>query len=134
MNFYEKALEYREETIAHRRWFHKNAETGLNMPLGQAYVLETLKTLVLTPLDKFIARGEDGRYWIKRSNKDNIKIKCSNYLGKPYDLAFKFDNDKFYCSELVYDIYKNRDKIDADLFFDKLEKIKYICNNNFDYL
>ena len=43
MNVYEKALEYREETIAHRRWFHKNAETGLNMPLGQAYVLETLK-------------------------------------------------------------------------------------------
>lgn len=75
---------------------------------GKPYVLETLKTLVLTPLDKFIARGEDGRYWIKRSNKDNIKIKCSNYLGKPYDLAFKFDNDKFYCSELVYDIYKNQ--------------------------
>ena len=75
---------------------------------GKPYVLETLKTLVLTPLDKFIARGEDGRYWIKRSNKDNIKIKGSNYLGKPYDLAFKFDNDKFYCSELVYDIYKNQ--------------------------
>ena len=75
---------------------------------GKPYVLETLKTLVLTPLDKFIARGEDGRYWIKRSNKDNIKIKYSNYLGKPYDLAFKFDNDKFYCPELVYDIYKNQ--------------------------
>lgn len=43
MNFYEKALEYREETIAHRRWFHQNAETGLHMPNGQAYVLETLK-------------------------------------------------------------------------------------------
>lgn len=43
MNFYEKALEYREETITHRRWFHQNAETGLHMPKGQAYVLETLK-------------------------------------------------------------------------------------------
>ena len=42
MDFYEKALEYREETIAHRRWFHKNAETGLNMPKGQSYILETL--------------------------------------------------------------------------------------------
>lgn len=27
----------------------------------------------------------------------------------------------------VYDIYKNRDKIDADIFFDKLEKIKISC-------
>ena len=75
---------------------------------GKPYVLETLKTLVVTPLDKFIARGEDGKYWLKRSNKENIKIKYGSYLGKPYDLAFKFDNGKFYCSELIYDIYKNQ--------------------------
>ena len=72
------------------------------------YVLETLKTLVVTPLDKFIARGEDGKYWLKRSKKENIKIKYKSYLGKPYDKAFKFDNGKFYCSELIYDIYKNQ--------------------------
>ena len=29
-------------------------------------------------------------------------------MGKPYDLAFKFDNGKFYCSELIYYIYKNQ--------------------------
>lgn len=75
---------------------------------GEPYVLETLKTLVITPLDKFIARGKGGRYWLKRSNIENIKIKYDSYLGKPYDLAFKFDNDKFYCSELIYDIYKNQ--------------------------
>ena len=75
---------------------------------GKPYVLETLKTLVLTPLDKFIARGEDGKYWIKRSSRENIKIKYAKYLGKPYDLSFKFDNGRFYCSELVYDIYQNQ--------------------------
>ena len=75
------------------------------MKNGKPYVLETLKTLVLTPLDKFIARGKDGRYWLKRPEKDNIKIKYNSYLVKPYDLAFKFDNGKFYCSELIYDIY-----------------------------
>jgi hypothetical protein len=75
---------------------------------GKPYVLETLKTLVLTPLDKFIARGEDGKFWIKRSSKENIKIKYAKYLGKPYDLAFKFDNGRFYCSELVYDIYQKQ--------------------------
>lgn len=72
------------------------------------YVLETLKTLTLTPLDEFIARGKNGKYWLKRSEKENIKIKYNSYLGKFYDLAFKFDNDKFYCSELVYDIYLNQ--------------------------
>ena len=78
------------------------------MKNGKPYVLETLKTLVVTPLDKFIARGEGGKYWLKRSNKENIKIKYGSYLGKPYDLAYKFDNGKFYCSELIYDIYKNQ--------------------------
>lgn len=75
---------------------------------GKPYVLETLKTLVLTPLDKFIARGKEGKYWLKRSDKENIKIEYTHYLGKPYDLAFSFDNDIYYCSELVYDIYKNQ--------------------------
>ena len=75
---------------------------------GKPYVLETQKTLVLTPLNKFIARGKDSKYWHKRPKLDNIKIKYSSYLGKPYDLAFKFDNGKFYCSELIYDVYLNQ--------------------------
>ena len=75
---------------------------------GKPYVLETQKTLVLTPLKKFIARGKDGKYWHKRPKLDNIKIKYSGYLAKPYDLAFKFDNGKFYCSELIYDVYLNQ--------------------------
>ena len=75
---------------------------------GKPYVLETQKTLVLTPLKKFITRGKDGKYWHKRPKLDNIKIKYNSYLGKPYDLAFKFDNGKFYCSELIYDIYLNQ--------------------------
>ena len=45
MNYYERALALKEETIAHRRFFHVNAEIGLNMPKGQAYVLEELKKL-----------------------------------------------------------------------------------------
>ena len=101
---------------------------------GKPYVLETLKTLVLTPLDKFIARGEDGKYWIKRSSRENIKIKYAKYLGKPYDLAFKFDNGRFYCSELVYDIYQKQLGIQLAeprqvkdyliLFTDRLPKLK----------
>ena len=75
---------------------------------GKPYVLETLKTLVVTPLEKFIARGEGGRYWLKRADVENVKIEYGKYLGKPYDIAFSLDNDTYYCSELVYDIYLNQ--------------------------
>ena len=74
---------------------------------GQPYVLETLKTLKLTPLRQFINRA-DG-YWLKRpKHAENIKIKYRQYLGKPYDLGFKKDNGIYYCSELVYDIYQKQ--------------------------
>jgi hypothetical protein len=75
---------------------------------GEPYVLETLNTLVLTPLDEFIARGVGGKYWLKRSERENIKIEYDHFLGKSYDAAFSFDNDIYYCSELVYTIYKNQ--------------------------
>ncbi len=42
MNYYERAVELKEETVAHRRYFHTNAETGLHMPKAQAYVMEKL--------------------------------------------------------------------------------------------
>ena len=104
------------------------------MKEGKPYVLETLKTLVLTPLDKFIVRGKDGKYWLKRSDKEDIKIDYAHYLGKSYDFAFSFDNDIYYCSELVYDIYKKQLGIELAeprqvkdyliLFTDRLPKIK----------
>lgn len=108
------------------------------MKEGKPYVLETLKTLVVTPLDKFVARGKGGKYWLKRSDKENIKIDYAHYLGKPYDLAFSFDNDIYYCSELVYDIYKNQLGIELCepkqvgdyliLGADKLDKIESTMN------
>ena len=43
MHYYESALALQEETIAHRRFFHTNAEVGLHMPKTRAYILEELK-------------------------------------------------------------------------------------------
>lgn len=100
------------------------------MKNDEPYVLETLKTLTTTPLEEFIARGKGGKYWLKRSNLENIKIEYEHYLGKPYDLAFKFNNDKFYCSELIYDIYKEQLDIElckpkkvSDYFILSIDKI-----------
>lgn len=49
MNYYERALELKEETIQNRRYFHTNAEVGLNMPKAQAYVMEKLREYGLEP-------------------------------------------------------------------------------------
>lgn len=49
MKLYERAVELKEETIAHRRFFHQNAEVGLDMPLARTYVTETLKEYGLSP-------------------------------------------------------------------------------------
>lgn len=70
---------------------------------SELFVLETLGTIKLTPLRTFIDRGLFKKYWVKRGI--NKKINYKQYLGIPYDLAFKFNNGKYYCSELVYTIY-----------------------------
>ncbi len=49
MDFYQRALELRAETVAHRRWLHSHAEVGLDMPQAKAYVLEQLKECGLEP-------------------------------------------------------------------------------------
>ena len=75
---------------------------------NRPYVLEATKTLRLTPLKDFIRRGRRGAYWLKRPrSSDSIRpVRYAHLLGRDYDLSFTFDNDKYYCSELVYDIYK----------------------------
>ncbi len=72
------------------------------------YVLEAISKVSLTPYQQWVERGVGKRVEAKRYSQDPIKIKYSKYLGKSYDLAFKFDNSKWYCSELVYDIYKRQ--------------------------
>lgn len=74
---------------------------------NEPYVLEANSTLKTTPLRTFIKRGRCGAYWIKRPKSGIDKsIRYHHLLGRSYDLAFSFGNNKYYCSELVYDIYK----------------------------
>ena len=72
------------------------------------YVLEAISTVSLTPYQQWVDRGRGKRVGVKRYTEEPVKIKYRKYLSKPYDLAFKFDNGKWYCSELVYDIYKRQ--------------------------
>jgi uncharacterized protein YycO len=107
---------------------------------GQFLVYEAVQPVKLTPLNEWISRGENGHYVIKRlENADEILTKSTltkmkqigeQFKGKPYDIYFEWSDDKIYCSELVWKIYKQATGIeigqleelsDFDLTNDKVQ-------------
>jgi len=78
MNYYERALALKEETIAHRRFFHANAEVGLNTPRGRAYVLEELKKLGIDaqPCGHGVSAtvGKGGKCLLLRADMDALPM------------------------------------------------------------
>lgn len=72
------------------------------------YVLEASNVVKLTPVWEWIRRGRGDIAIKKRVFKDPVKINYKKYLGKRYDQEFSLKNDKYYCSELVYLIYKEQ--------------------------
>jgi len=96
---------------------------------GQYYVFEAIQPVKKTPLDKWIARGKNGHYVIKRlKNVDKIltieviekmKREGKKFEGKDYDLTFEWSDDKIYCSELIWKIYQRATGIEIG----KLEKL-----------
>ena len=72
-------------------------------------VLEASKTVRLTSVEKFIGKAKNENWCVKRPKQKLSKpISYRKYLGQPYDLEFKFDNGKMYCSELVWLVYKDQ--------------------------
>ena len=49
MNYYERALELKDEIVENRRYFHTNAEVGVHMPKATAYVMEKLAEYGIEP-------------------------------------------------------------------------------------
>ena len=86
MNYYERALELRAETVAHRRYFHTNAEVGLNMPKGQAYVLETLASYGIDakPCGHGVTAtvGKGGKCILLRADMDALPM--AEESGEPF--------------------------------------------------
>lgn len=49
MDFYRRALELKEETVADRRYLHRNAESGLELPATKKYIWKKLTEYGITP-------------------------------------------------------------------------------------
>lgn len=78
MNYYESALELKDETIANRRHIHKNAETGLDLPKTKAYVMEKLTEYGLEPKDcgygVTATLGKGGKVLLLRADMDALPM------------------------------------------------------------
>ena len=67
----------------------------------------------ITPLAKFIARSEHGRFYITRSRqplssaeKLALRRAAGERMGIRYDLGFNYDSRRQYCSKFVHDVYQ----------------------------
>ncbi|MCI5869281.1 MAG: M20 family metallopeptidase [Dorea sp.] len=78
MNYYERALELNEDTITNRRYFHQNAEVGLNMPKAQAYVMKKLSEYGLEPKEcghgVTATVGHGGKVILLRADMDALPM------------------------------------------------------------
>ncbi|RYD83050.1 MAG: YiiX family permuted papain-like enzyme [Sphingobacteriales bacterium] len=96
---------------------------------GKLVVAEAVQPVKFTSIENWITQG-GGKFTqsrIKNADKiltENVKMKMRNlansYAGKNYDLYFEWSDDKLYCSELVWKIYKNAAGIEVG----KIRKFK----------
>ncbi|MCX8597500.1 MULTISPECIES: YiiX family permuted papain-like enzyme [unclassified Gilliamella] len=95
---------------------------------GKPYVFEAASKVVYTPFDKWVNRGKNRKYVIKRlkdhalSQKEiaNLKRVAHSFENKPYDIWFGWDDKYIYCSELVWKIYNKA----LNLKIGQLQRIK----------
>lgn len=82
---------------------------------GEFFVYEAVQPVKLTPLKKWINRGKNGHYVVKRiknaekiltdKNLKKMKTVGKRFKGKDYDSYFDWTDKQIYCSELVWKIY-----------------------------
>ncbi len=78
---------------------------------NRLYVLEAIGSVCYTPVKDWINRGSYARFTQLRPinmSQDHIRraiAEAEKYLGRPYDIQYELDEEKIYCSELIYKAY-----------------------------
>ncbi len=108
----------------------KYSHCGLIYKEGKNFfVFEAVQPVKRTLLDKWIARGENGKFVIKRlKNAEQVLTPttlekmiqiCEEFTGKDYDLTFEWSDNKIYCSELIWKVYQRATALEIG----KLQKL-----------
>lgn len=109
----------------------KYSHCGIIFKNGSDYfVYEAVEPVKMTPLNKWIARGQGEHFVIKRLKNANqiltkaavqkMKQVAERFKSKHYDIYFEWTDEKIYCSELIWKVYKESTGLDIG----KLEKLK----------
>jgi Permuted papain-like amidase enzyme, YaeF/YiiX, C92 family len=77
------------------------------------FVVEAIVRVRKTPLPLWIMRGRKGYFEVYRPTislppgDEPLHAALNHYLDRPYDYHYAPGEDEIYCSELVYDAYRN---------------------------
>ena len=80
---------------------------------GQWIVYEAIGKVRITPLEAYLERGRGGGFAVYRLKDEfagHIPATlecCRTYLGRPYDIRYQLDDEKIYCSELIYKAFRD---------------------------
>jgi hypothetical protein len=81
---------------------------------GRLMVLEAVQPVSVSTLERFIARGSPGTFHAKRLKTaltreafDRASQWAATLTGRDYDPMFRWDDEKLYCSELVWKVYQH---------------------------
>ena len=76
-------------------------------------VYEAIGRVRVTPLRDYLERGRGGGFAVYRLQDeftDHVPATlacCRAYLGRPYDIRYRLDDEKIYCSELIYKAFRD---------------------------
>lgn len=82
---------------------------------GRWFVYEAVQPVKSTPLHDWIRRGESGHFVVKRLRDTRpltpaaltrLRTAGQRFRGRNYDLYFEWSDQRIYCSELVWKMYK----------------------------
>lgn len=80
---------------------------------GEWVVYEAYRRVETTPLRTFLFRGRNQAFAVYRLKAEarpfipSTLVAAKAFLGRPYDVRYRLDDERIYCSELIFKAYRN---------------------------